>query len=94
MCIRDSYGSYVFATGLGTSGLIAVAVVGLYFGNVIMNVNITPEAKEAVLNFWQIAAFIGNSVAFLLIGFETNIVEISRYSVFILVCLLYTSRCV
>jgi CPA1 family monovalent cation:H+ antiporter len=88
LTIAAVYGSYVFATGLGTSGLIAVAVVGLYFGNVIMNVNITPEAKEAVLNFWQIAAFIGNSVAFLLIGFETNIVEISRYSVFILVAYL------
>lgn len=84
LTIAAVYGSYVFATGLGTSGLIAVTVVGLYFGNVIMNVNITPEAKEAVLNFWQIAAFLGNSVAFLLIGFETNLIVISRYSLFIL----------
>jgi monovalent cation:H+ antiporter, CPA1 family len=88
LTVAAVYGSYVFATGLGTSGLIAVAVVGLYFGNVIMNVNITPAAREAVLNFWEIAAFLGNSVAFLLIGFETNIVEISRYSIFILVAYL------
>jgi len=84
LTIAAVYGSYVFATGLGTSGLIAVTVVGLYFGNVIMNVNITSEAKEAVLNFWQIAAFLGNSVAFLLIGFETNLIVISQYSLFIL----------
>ncbi len=88
LTIAAVYGSYVFATGLGASGLIAVSVVGLYFGNVIMNVNITPEAKEAVLNFWQIAAFVGNSVAFLLIGFETNLAMISQYSFFILVAYL------
>jgi monovalent cation:H+ antiporter, CPA1 family len=88
LTIAAVYGSYVFATGLGASGLIAVSVVGLYFGNVIMNVNITPEAKEAVLNFWEIAAFVGNSVAFLLIGFETNLAMISQYSFFILVAYL------
>ena len=33
-----------------------------------------PATREAVTIFWQIAAFLGNSVAFLLIGFQANII--------------------
>jgi hypothetical protein len=33
-----------------------------------------PATKEAVTTFWQIAAFLGISVAFLLVGFEANII--------------------
>ena len=33
-----------------------------------------PSTREAVEIFWQIAAFIGNSIAFLLIGFQANII--------------------
>ncbi|MDA4128146.1 MAG: cation:proton antiporter [Thaumarchaeota archaeon] len=77
LTIAAVYGSYVFATGLGMSGLIAVAIVGLYFGNVTMS-STRPEVKEAVLSFWQFAAFLGNSVAFLLIGFVTDLVALSQ----------------
>lgn len=83
LSIAAVYGSYVFATGLGASGLIAVAVVGLYFGNVTMKAKMGPEAKSSVLTFWQMAAFMGNSVAFLLIGFETNLVSLSQ-SIFLI----------
>jgi CPA1 family monovalent cation:H+ antiporter len=78
LTVSAVYGSYVFASGLGASGLIAVAVVGLYFGNVTMKATMAQETRDAVLFFWQIAAFIGNSVAFLLIGFETNLVILSQ----------------
>jgi CPA1 family monovalent cation:H+ antiporter len=37
-----------------------------------------PVSKEAVTTFWQIAAFLGNSIAFLIIGFETNIITLSQ----------------
>jgi monovalent cation:H+ antiporter, CPA1 family len=78
LTISAVYGSYVFASGLGASGLIAVVVVGLYFGNVTMNTTMGQDTRDAVLFFWQIAAFIGNSVAFLLIGFETSLVSLSQ----------------
>ena len=78
LTVSAVYGSYVFASGLGVSGLIAVAVVGLYFGNVIMKPTMGQDTREGVLFFWQVAAFIGNSVAFLLIGFETNLVSLSQ----------------
>jgi CPA1 family monovalent cation:H+ antiporter len=74
LTIAVVYGSYAFASGIGASGLIAVAVAGLYFGNYTIRTAMEPATREAVAIFWQIAAFIGNSVAFLLIGFEANII--------------------
>ncbi len=50
----------------------------MYFGNVTMKAAMGQDTRDAVLFFWQIAAFIGNSVAFLLIGFETNLVILSQ----------------
>ena len=74
LTIAVVYGSYAFASGIGASGLIAVAVAGLYFGNFTIRTAMEPATREAVQIFWQIAAFIGNSVAFLLIGFQANII--------------------
>jgi monovalent cation:H+ antiporter, CPA1 family len=83
LTVSAVYGSYVLASGLGTSGLIAVAVVGLYFGNVIMRTTMRQDVRDSILIFWQIAAFIGNSVAFLLIGFETDLLGLSQ-SIFLI----------
>jgi monovalent cation:H+ antiporter, CPA1 family len=88
LSIAAVYGSYVFATALGVSGLIAVAVVGLYFGNVTIRAAVGPEVRTSILSFWQIAAFLGNSVAFLLIGFETNLVVLSQSLLLILIAYL------
>ena len=78
LAVAVVYGSYALATGIGASGLIAVAVAGLYFGNFTMRSAMEPASKEAVTTFWQIAAFLGNSIAFLIIGFETNIIALSQ----------------
>ncbi len=78
LAVAVVYGSYALATGIGASGLIAVAVAGLYFGNFTMRSAMEPASREAVTTFWQIAAFLGSSVAFLIIGFETNIIVLSQ----------------
>jgi CPA1 family monovalent cation:H+ antiporter len=78
LAIAVVYGSYALATGIGASGLIAVAVAGLYFGNYTMRSAMEPATREVVTSFWAIAAFLGNSVAFLLIGFQTNIITLSQ----------------
>lgn len=84
LAVAVVYGSYALATGIGASGLIAVAVAGLYFGNFTMRSAMEPASKEAVTTFWQIAAFLGNSIAFTIIGFETNLITLSQ-SVLIIV---------
>ena len=85
LAIAVVYGSYALATGVGASGLIAVAAAGLYFGNFTMRSAMEPASKEAVTTFWQIAAFLGNSIAFLIIGFETNIITLSQSILIIVV---------
>ena len=85
LAVAVVYGSYALATGVGASGLIAVAVAGLYFGNFTMRYAMEPATKEAVTTFWQIAAFLGNSIAFLIIGLETNIITLSQSILLILV---------
>lgn len=70
------YGTYVLALDLGFSGLIAVAIVGLYFGNLTARTSMSSGTRESVTLFWEVAAFIGNSIAFLFIGFETNLIRL------------------
>jgi CPA1 family monovalent cation:H+ antiporter len=84
LAVAVVYGSYALATGIGASGLIAVAVAGLYFGNFTMRSAMEPASKEAITTFWQIAAFLGNSIAFLIIGFETNLITLSQSVLIIL----------
>lgn len=78
LTISAVYGSYVAATSFGFSGLIAVSVVGLYFGNYTVRTAIKPSNREAIRIFWEIAAFVGNSVAFLFIGLKTDILKLSQ----------------
>jgi monovalent cation:H+ antiporter, CPA1 family len=78
LAIAVVYGSYALASGVGASGLIAVAVAGLYFGNYTMRSAMEPATREVITSFWAILAFLGNSVAFLIIGFQTNIITLSQ----------------
>jgi len=77
LTITAVYGSYALASALGVSGLIAVAIVGLYFGNFTIRTTLGPSTRETVDLFWQVAAFLGNSIAFLFIGFSTDIFRLA-----------------
>ena len=67
------YGSYGVATALGVSGLIAVAVTGLLYGNTVLFRIERRDIEQATRGFWDILAFVANTVAFLFIGFSTNV---------------------
>jgi len=71
------YGSYALASSVGVSGLIAVAVVGLYFGNFTARSTLSSSTRETINLFWEVAAFLGNSIAFLFIGFSTDIFRLA-----------------
>ncbi len=73
LTISAVYGSYAAASAFGFSGLIAVAVVGLYFGNLTVRTAMGPSTREALSIFWEVAAFIATSIAFLGIGLSTDV---------------------
>jgi len=77
LTISAVYGSYALASSFGVSGLIAVAIVGLYFGNFTIRTTMGQTTRETVTVFWEFAAFVGNSIAFLFIGFSTDIFKIA-----------------
>jgi CPA1 family monovalent cation:H+ antiporter len=63
-----AYGSFLLADHFGLSGVLATITAGLVMGNFnLLNV-ISKQGEEAVHAFWEYAAFIANSLVFLLIG--------------------------
>ncbi len=78
LTITGVFGSVILANSLGVSGLVAVAIVGLFFGNITMKKEstISKDVRNIVSNFWQIAAFFANSVIFLYLGITMNIINI------------------
>jgi len=69
-----AYGSFLLAESLHVSGVLATVAAGLLMGNLGVLVDVekrtalTSHGREFVIAFWEFAAFIANSLVFLLIG--------------------------
>lgn len=63
-----AYGSFLLADSLGMSGVLATLAAGMVVGNVGWRGAITPAGREHIVSFWDFAAFLANSVVFILIG--------------------------
>jgi len=66
-----AYGSFLLAEHFGMSGVLATITAGLVMANfTAFNAicAISKRGKEAVEMFWEYAAFVANSIVFLLIG--------------------------
>jgi CPA1 family monovalent cation:H+ antiporter len=63
-----AYGSFLLADSLGISGVFATLAAGLMLGNLGPLRVISERGRDAVEAFWEFAAFVANSVVFLLVG--------------------------
>lgn len=63
-----AYGSFLLAEHFHWSGVLATLTAGLMMGNIGPLGVITDRGREAVQAFWEYAAFVANSLVFLLIG--------------------------
>jgi monovalent cation:H+ antiporter, CPA1 family len=63
-----AYGSFLLAERFGMSGVLASLTAGLLVGNVGWKGAISESGRGHVLAFWEYAAFLANSVVFILIG--------------------------
>ena len=81
LTIATVFGSIVLANSLGVSGLAAVAVAGLYFGNVTIKKEATmgKNVRTFAFNFWEMIAFLASSIAFLYLGISMNVVDIVNH---------------
>jgi monovalent cation:H+ antiporter, CPA1 family len=63
-----AYGSFLLAEHFGLSGVLATITAGLFMGNLKWFGRISEKGEEAIHAFWEYAAFVANSLIFLLIG--------------------------
>jgi monovalent cation:H+ antiporter, CPA1 family len=68
-----AYGSFLLAEALHVSPVIAILVTGMIIGNYGRRVGMSPTTQVAVNSFWEYAAFVVNSLVFLLIGIEMQV---------------------
>ena len=81
LTIVTVFGSVVLANSLGVSGLAAVAVAGLYFGNVTVKKEATmsKNVRTFAFSFWEMIAFLASSAAFLYLGFSMNVLDMAQH---------------
>jgi CPA1 family monovalent cation:H+ antiporter len=77
------FGSYALATSLGVSGLVAVAIAGLYMGNRTMQIAMSKETRETMRRFWEVVTFLAASFAFLMLGLKADFSLLVTYAPFI-----------
>jgi CPA1 family monovalent cation:H+ antiporter len=63
-----AYGSFFVAEHFGCSGVLAALTAGLVVGNFRSSGSISAAGRHALGPFWEYAAFVANSLVFLLIG--------------------------
>ncbi|WP_243290503.1 Na+/H+ antiporter [Bacillus sp. FJAT-47783] len=72
------YSSFLLAEQIHASGVIAVVVAALIFGNFGAKIGMSPSTKLNINNFWDVAALLANSIVFLMVGLEITRVDISN----------------
>lgn len=65
-----AYGSFLLAEQFDFSGVFATIAAGLIIGNWGTLGGLSDRGREAVQAFWDYAAFVANSLVFLLIGMQ------------------------
>jgi CPA1 family monovalent cation:H+ antiporter len=66
-----AFGSFLLAEHFHMSGVLATLTTGLIIGNV-GHISLSARSREAVEDFWEYAAFVVNSLIFLLIGIRVE----------------------
>src|SRR5262249_55470425 len=63
-----AYGSFLLAEHFHMSGVLASLAAGLLVGHVGWRGALSPIGRGHVMTFWEYAAFLTNSIVFILIG--------------------------
>ncbi|WP_139489157.1 Na+/H+ antiporter [Brevibacillus dissolubilis] len=71
------YGSFFIAEHYHVSGVIAVVVAGLVYGNYGARIGMTPTTRLNIRSFWDVTALVANSLIFLLVGLEIDRIHLA-----------------
>lgn len=75
-----AYGAYLVAEQLRVSPVISVVAAGIVMGNYGSRASMSATTRLAVNSFWEYAAFLVNSLVFLLIGLQVKYDLLQKYS--------------
>lgn len=75
-----AYGSYLLAEAIHVSPVISTICAGIVMGNYGSRIGMSPATRQAVSMFWEYAAFVVNSLVFLLIGLQMKLDLLIQYS--------------
>lgn len=71
-----AWGSFAIAEQVHASGVLATVTAGLLCGNDGARTGMSPTTKIAAITFWEYVAFALNSIVFLLIGLEVELMAV------------------
>ena len=98
LTVVAAFGSFLIAEHFGASGVLATVAAGMTMGNLGVltekerfGLSITPHGRAFVLEFWEFAAFLANSLVFLLIGSALATIDFAREGLLALT-LVYRAR--
>jgi monovalent cation:H+ antiporter, CPA1 family len=74
-----AYGSYLLAEQARVSPVISVLTAGIVMGNFGSRAGMSATTRIAVNSFWEYAAFVVNSLVFLLIGLQVKFDLLAKY---------------
>jgi CPA1 family monovalent cation:H+ antiporter len=75
-----AFGTFLVAEALHVSGVIAVVVAGITIGNFGFEVGMSPTTRLSMRSFWEYAAFLINSLVFLLVGIQVKFSVLAKYA--------------
>lgn len=75
-----AYGSYLLAEQLHVSPVIAILVAGIVLGNYGSRTSMSASTRLAVTSFWEYAAFLAESLIFLMIGLQIKVDLLIKYA--------------
>ena len=75
-----AFGSFWAAELFHLSGILATTAAGLVIGNRIGRGSITERGEESMEHFWEFAAFVANSVIFIILGINLAAQQFGQYS--------------
>jgi CPA1 family monovalent cation:H+ antiporter len=75
-----AFGSFWAADHFHLSGILATTAAGLVIGNRIGRGSITERGEESMEHFWEFAAFVSNSVIFIILGINLAVQNLGSFS--------------
>lgn len=79
-----AYGAFFIAEKIHASGILSTVIAGLVIGNYgILGKKtnaLSPKGRASIISFWEISAFLANSIIFLLLGINVADISFQGYS--------------